>query len=129
MSKKAFFSGAAGAVAALLLAIILVPQYHDYSAKAQAYDDLALLEPLKQRVANRVIELRRTEGSGSNIDLTITPTQSDRIVDLVVTHEGIIIFRTRPRGQLFALIPTLSRDEVTWHCLAGSLKDVPVNCG
>lgn len=119
-----FIAGAAGALFILVAAAIIVPQYGDFRARAQAADALVSIRPTQDRVAAQAIARQSLVGSG----LGIAQSASGHISESWVLTDGAIVLRLAGTGQVFVLLPTYSAGAVSWRCIGGSAKNVPLNC-
>jgi Tfp pilus assembly major pilin PilA len=108
----------------LIAAALIVPLYSDYTARAKASEAIYSARPLQDLVASRAIELKSLSGSGIGVGAGIKGTNGETII----LPEGIIILRVPNSGQILVLLPSYEGGSVTWRCMGGSARDVPVQC-
>lgn len=117
-----FFKGALGALAVLLLAAIIVPQYSDYRSAAETSLWMAKMEPVKMMIEENAIRLKTLNGAGKHIDKA--PYAPANATFFEIRDSGEILLRGGRDGQFVMLTPMLSDGTVTWRCLGGSKQAV-----
>ncbi len=120
-----FFAGAMGALAILIGAAIIIPQYSDYRAAAETDRWLVQMGPIKLMIEENAMRLKTMAGAGKHIDLPaslLSPPPGATFFE--IRDSGEIIMHGGRDGQLVILTPTLSDGRVTWRCLGGPTRDV-----
>jgi hypothetical protein len=123
-----FFKGALGALAVLICAAIVVPQYSDYRAAAETSRWLAQMDPVRLAIEQNAMLLKTMAGAGKYIDVPaslLSPPPGATLLE--IRDSGEIILHGGSDGQLVILTPSFAEGKVTWRCLGGSAKDV--HCG
>lgn len=129
MRRRGFWKGFALAIALVLLWFLLVvPQYADYSSAIQTSEILALLEPTRARVGERVLRAGTVAGSGAGLVIPDWPESRIPIRFRHVTSDGVVIVQGAKKGQVVVLVPSLEGGKVVWVCVGGSARDVPSSC-
>lgn len=116
-----FFKGALGALAVLIGAAIIIPQYSDYRAAAETSGWLAQMDPIRLKIEENAKRLKTMAGAGKHIDLPASPPG---VTFFEIRDSGEIIMHGGRDGQLVILTPSFAEGTVTWRCLGGPAKDV-----
>lgn len=122
-SRACFLWGMLGAFGVLIAAAVVVPQYADYRERAANTEMYNEASALRQAVESRILELGTVENSGLNIQ-----TPAAQSYEAIVSREGIVILQGMQFGHVLVLMPSLNQDKVSWHCIGGPVKDMPLQC-
>ena len=121
---RSFGVGAVGALLVLIAAALIVPLYSDYTARSRAHEALTYLKSAQDRISARAMERGTLVGSG----VGIAENSESPLRETTISTDGTIIARVAYFGQVIVLIPKYSHEKITWRCIAGSAKDVPLQC-
>jgi hypothetical protein len=122
-SRACFVWGAIGALAVLLAAAAIVPQYAVYKARAanaSIFDESA---PLRQAIEARILGLGTLENAGLGIE---APSEGN--YSAAVSRDGLLVLRGLRYGHVLVLTPHLERGAVSWQCIGGPPKAMPRPC-
>jgi Tfp pilus assembly major pilin PilA len=123
---KCFLKGLGGALFVLIGAALVIPQYSDYTARAQTSAWLAQIREIQSVIEQNAVKQKSLLGAGRGID---TKTfQAVGIELFEITESSMVILRGGAEGQVIVLIPSLSEDRVVWRCIGGSAHAVPSVC-
>lgn len=123
---KCFLKGALGVFFLLIFFAIAMPQYSDHQAKAEVSNWLAQIRPLQQEIEMAAREKKSLLGVKKEIKI-IEPTHPGPSY-FQLTDTGMIIMRGGQEEQVILLIPSLSEDKVSWHCIGGPKSAMPEKC-
>jgi Tfp pilus assembly major pilin PilA len=123
---KCFLKGLGGALFVLIGASLLIPQYSDYTARAQTVGWLAQVQAVQSTIEQNAIEQKSLLGAGRGIDTKMFQVAGLELFE--ITESGMVILRGGAEGQVIVLIPSLSEDRVVWRCIGGSAHAVPTKC-
>jgi hypothetical protein len=124
---KSVLLGMLGALAVLVAAAVIYPQYSDYRARAQTSEWLFEVQEAQRAVAANAQRRNSLTGSGvgvhrPNFSGTAAPDY------FKVTDDGMIFLKGGSDGQLVVLLPSISGTHVSWACVGGSSKATPSRC-
>lgn len=117
---KPFLLGVFGALLVLVLAVILLPLYSDYSDRVMTERMLITLGPLKESIENQLKNKQKIILNPKNYNL------SPHISFIEISEMGVITVRGDGSGQVFILTP--SSNGIKWRCLGGPYKAMPSAC-
>ena len=123
-----------------ILAAIAIPQYQNYTARAQVSEAMSLAAGLKTQVAEVAQQNGALTGIDSNTNnIPAANTVTGKYVAQVAVDEGVITATMRAAGingtssliggQTLTLTPTMNAGSISWTC-GGSIdpKYRPKNC-
>ncbi|MES2948917.1 MAG: hypothetical protein V4858_10295 [Pseudomonadota bacterium] len=123
---KCFLKGALGAFAILVLVAAIAPLYSDYRARAQTSEWFHQLEPVQRGIEAIAIKQKSFIGIAKSIEKPVF--YPDNVTTFQVTDTGAIIIKGGHNGQMLVLSPSFAVEKITWHCMGGPNKDMPINC-
>ena len=122
---KCFALGVLGAVAGLLIALVLYSQYSDYRAAAQSSGWIQEAEPAQRAVEENALRSGTLSGAGAGVGNPRFTGQGPERFE--VSSDGLILMHGGLAGQLVALVPSLGPEGIRWRCFGGSRGDV-ISC-
>jgi TM2 domain-containing membrane protein YozV len=108
-----------------ILAAIAIPQYHDYTQRAQVAGAVVQLNPVKQGIED--FYLKHNTLPDSNIMMGLKePHLLEGNHEVKVFAEGFELILSGPEGGLgsktIVYIPYLSDGNIAWDCTSGTLE-------
>jgi hypothetical protein len=117
MIEKAFLAGFMGALLALVLAAVVMTQYTEARSRSESAGWLVELQPVQQ-----MVEAGLRQGNLAAARSQLAGSQR-RLGD-----DGSIVLQGGRHGQQIYVYPERQGAGFVWHCLGGSVDDVPSKC-
>lgn len=129
---KFYFYGGMGFFVAFLCYALTVPQYTDYTTRAEVTGWLIALQPIKEDVRKRIAE-NHFEAAGidfSDIVKNLNELHLAGSPHFEINEYGQMMVRGKKNGQLLVLTPYINKNtgEITWECTGGRSFDMPTPC-
>lgn len=118
--KKEMFIWLQGFIVSLLLVLFLLPGYTDHSGRIETDAVLPTLEPTKTKIEAAILQNKSLSGAGTGL--------ASDVPGVLITTDGLIVYKGGSKGQLLVLIPSLQDEKVVWACKGGSNPDMPAAC-
>lgn len=120
-----FIKGGFGMLFVLILAAIVVPMYCDYTDRVITSKMLISVKPLQEAIEIEIKNNNKKSIVGIDINkFSLSP----QIKETIITIDGTIIIQGGEVGQIIVLKPSLENSEISWYCLGGTYKTMPVKC-
>ena len=125
---KCFLLGILGALLFLTVAALIIPQYSDYTARAETSKWFGQLWPILADIEKNAIQQSSLMNAGRNVIVDKDAFQNLKVNLIEITETGMVILRGGKEGQVIILIPSLDAEQVTWRCIGGPNRAVSPNC-
>jgi hypothetical protein len=109
---------------ALLLTVLIYPQYSDYTAAAQSSYWFNMALSAGWQVEAEAVKRGTVRGVG----ITLAKDELPHIRVLEIGPSGQLLMQGGSDGQIILLIPRLVDGRVSWRCIGGSRKAVSLAC-
>jgi hypothetical protein len=120
---------ALGFVTALLLILIVIPQYSDYRHVAETQRWVGEIRPVMERIEKNILKNASLVDANIGVDKMLLSGGEAKQPDVFeITRLGEIILRGGSHGQLLILIPAFEEGKVRWRCIGGPERIVPKTC-